>query len=270
MENDILYANKKGVYVLGNEQNIPGVLRTNELSATIRPDIRGLEESSVNKTASFYLDAKAYFSVSTGTGEPDKTMVFDRERGAWMNNWTVGVSQFEAFTDSSSKTHLLGIGATKIIEFNETFPDDEGTAFTWRYKSARLPLIKDWKRFAKLRKAFIRLRSAQGTINVTLSGIGKTSQLSAVGSASISPGASNTGIGWDLLANVQMGDTGGTPSFFSTESLIKYLRLSSASNVLRDIQWEVSGDSANDSCIIIGLITDSIETDYPLAIADMV
>lgn len=268
VENDVLYFNKKGVYVLGNEPNIPNVLRTNELSAGIRPDIEGL--SSTEKVAAYYQAGKAYFCVSTTTGEPDKIMVFDRERGAWMNNWTIGVSQLGDFTDSSNATHLLGIASDKLIEFSEAFSSDSGTAFTWRYKSARLPIVKDWKKFGKILRAYIRLRNAQGSIDITISGTGKESQLSSIASSTISPGASNSGLGWDLLASVQLGDTDGTPTFFAAESLIRYLRLASTSNVLRDIQWEVSGDSVGDSCVILGLMTDSVETEYPLSLSDMV
>jgi hypothetical protein len=268
VENDILYFNKKGVYVLGNEPNIPNVLRTNELSAGIRPDIQGL--SSIEKVAAHYQEGKAYFSVSSTTGEPDKIIVFDRERGAWVNNWTVGVSQLGDFTDSSNVTHLLGITETNLIEFSEGFQSDSGTAFTWRYKSARLPIVKDWKKFGKILRAYIRLRNAQGSIDITISGTGKTAQLASISSSTITPGASNTGIGWDLLGSVQIGDTDGVPTFFSVESLIKYLRLSSTSNVLRDIQWEVSGDSVGDSCVILGLMTDAIETDYPLSLSDQI
>lgn len=268
VENDVLYFNKKGVYVLGNEPNIPNVLRTNELSAAIRPDVRGF--SSPEKVAAYYKDAKAYFCVSSATGEPDKIIVFDRERGAWINNWTIGVSQLGEFTDSSGATHLLGIASTKLIEFSDSFNSDSGTAFTWRYKSPRLPVVKDWKKFGKVLRAYIRLRNASGNISVTLSGIGKTSQLSSIASATIAPGTSSSGIGWDILASVQLGDTSGTPRFFASESLIKYLRLASTSNVLRDIQWEVSGDSVGDTCVIIGLMADITETDFPLSLADMV
>lgn len=267
VENDVLYFNKKGVYVLGNEPNIPNVLRTNELSAGIRPDVRGF--SSPELVAAYYKDAKAYFCVSSTTGEPDKTIVFDRERGAWMNNWTFGVSQLGDFTDSSDVTHLLGIASDKLIEISDAFQSDSGTAFTWRYKSARLPIVKDWKKFGKALRAYVRLRNAQGSINITISGTGKTAQLSSVASSTITPGASNTGIGWDLLGSILIGDTDGVPTFFSVESLIKYLRLSNTSNVLRDIQWEVSGDSVGDSCTILGLMVDVVETDFPLSLDDM-
>lgn len=270
VENDVLSFNKKGIYVLGNEPNIPNVLRTNELSAGIRPDIRGLNESSSDKVCAYYKDAKAYFSVSSGSGEPDKIMVFDRERGAWMNNWTIGVSQFGEFTDSAGATHLLGIASDKLIEFSSAFESDSGTAFTWRYRSPRLPIVKDWKKFGKVLRAYIKLRGAVGEISVTLSGTGRTSQLSSVSSATIAPGASNTGLGWDLLGSVQMGSTEGVPTFFAAESLIKYLRLASTSNLLRDIQWEVSGDSVGDRCVITGLMIDAIETEYPLSLSDMV
>tara|TARA_R110000868_G_C10972640_1_gene770668 strand:- start:3765 stop:5738 length:1974 start_codon:yes stop_codon:yes gene_type:complete len=268
VENDILYFNKKGVYVLGNEPNIANVLRTNELSASIRPDIIAL--SSIDKVVAHYQEGKVYFCVSSTTGEPDKTIVFDRERSAWINNWSIGFSQIIDFTDSSNVTHLLGIHGDHIDEISSSFQADDGVAFTWRYKSPRLPIVKDWKKFGKVIRAYIRLRNAQGNIDITISGTGKTAQLSSIASSTITPGNSNTGIGWDLLGSVQVGDTDGVPTFFSVESLIKYLRLSSTSNVLRDIQWEVSGDSVGDSCVILGLMIDAVSTEYPLALSDQI
>lgn len=268
VENDVLFANKRGVYVLGNEPGIQGVLRTNELSAKIRPYWRALDGGSYDKIAAHYFDAKVFFAVSNASGEPDRIVVFDRERGAWIKDWTVGVSQFLEFTDSSNVTHFLGISDDRLVEFSENNDGDEGTAFTWRYTSPRIPVSEDWASFGKVRKAYIRVRNAVGDIDVTLKGTGKANQINNVGSATISPGNSNAGLGWDPLGSHQIGTSDGTPTTFATESLIKYITLTSTKNLLRDIQWEISGDSLNDQAIITGLLVEGFESSIPLPLSD--
>ena len=62
--------------------------------------------------------------------------------------------------------------------------------------------------------------------------------------------SSDTGIGWDLMGSVQIGDTFGFPSSFAQESLIKYI---SVDTMLRDIQFEISGDGVEDNAVIIGI-----------------
>jgi hypothetical protein len=69
VENDVLFFNKQGVYVLGNEPGVLQVLRTNELSAKIRPYILALDGGSVDKVAAHYYQAKVFFAVSNASGE---------------------------------------------------------------------------------------------------------------------------------------------------------------------------------------------------------
>ena len=270
MENDVIFSNKQGVFVLGNEPGVQGVLRTNELSANIRPYWRALDGGSYDKIAAHYFKAKAFIAVSNASGEPDRIVVFDRERTAWIKDWSVGVSQFLEFTDSSNVTHLLGISDDRLVEFSENFPGDEGTAFTWTYTSPRIPVSEDWATFGKVRKAYIRVRNAVGDISVTLKGTGKSNQVSNVGSATVSPGNSNAGLGWDPLGSHDIGTSAGTPTTFATESLIKYIQLTSTKNLLRDIQWEVSGDSLNDQAIITGLLVEGNESSIPLPLSDKI
>lgn len=48
-----------------------------------------------------------------------------------------------------------------------------------------------------------------------------------------------------------MGDTEGIPTTFSQESLIKFLKVN---KLLRDIQWQIEGNSALDRATITGLM----------------
>lgn len=268
--NDILFPNKQGVFVIGNAPNVEGVLQTQELSSAIRPDWRSLSGDSLDKIATYYYNARAYFAVPKSSGQPDTIYIFDRERAAWIKDWTLGVSQFLEFTDSSGTTHFLGIAATNLIEFDPVYESDSGTAFTWRYKSGRLSLDKEWHKFGRVYQAFIRLRNATGSVDVTLTGIGISNQYSTTGSSSITISGSNAGLGWDEFGAVMFGDTDGTPTVFASESLIKYLTIEHNKNIIRDIQWTVSGDSTNDRAVITGLAVAGKESNVPLALSDKI
>jgi len=260
VENDMFFVNKRGIYILGNEPNILDVLRTNELSAKIRPHLEGLDEASFDKSSAYYKDGKVFFALSSASGEPDEIMVFDRERGAWVGPWTVGVSQFGEYTSSDGVTHFLGIVSDKLVEISSSIENDQAAAFTWTYYSPRLPISKNWSRFGKVKKAYVKLRNASGSISVQLLGTGKTGQYTSVGTTTIDSGSSTSGIGWNQFGAVQFGDTAGTATAFAIEDLIRYVQIGNKNNLLRNIQWKVQGNSTGDKAVILGLLAEGVET----------
>lgn len=251
VENDVWMTNKNGATILGNEPGVLNVLRTNETSAKLRPYFRTLDAGSISKICSYYYDGKVFISVPTASGDPNKIIYFDRERLGWVKDWSIGVSQFGEFTDTDKTTHLLGSNGTKIIEFSSVYTDDDGTAFAWKYLSPRLPVAGDWTLFGKIKKAYVKLRNTQGSIDFSFAGTGKNRSFSTLKSGTITPGSSDSGIGWDLMGAFLMGSTSGTPSTFSDESLIRFLKIN---KLIRDMQWEVEGDAANDRAVITGLM----------------
>lgn len=254
VENDVLFLNPYAVQVLGNEPGVlSGVLRTNELSAKIRPDIRSLNAGSFDKSAAYYFEAKVFLAVSTASGEPDRIMVFDRERGAWLPKaFTIGVSGFLEYTDSGGTTHFLGIKGKHLVEFSQNYQGDEGAAFTWRYISPRIPVSEKWWEQANILRAYFRLREASGSIDVSVSGTSADSLISTVASASITLGSSSSGIGFDRMGTFRLGTTGGTPRLFASQSLVKYLNIPQTKRLVRDLQATISGDSLADRAVILG------------------
>lgn len=249
VENDIMFSNTKGVHVLGNEAGILDVLRTNELSSKIRPYWRSLPNTG--DRCAYYYDSKVLFSVrnSASLTAPNRTVVYDRERAAWIKDWSIGVSQFGEFTDSSNITHLLGIASNRLIEFSDNFEDDDGTPFTWRYTSPRFSVANSWAEFAKIKKALIRLRSVTGNITFELLGTGKDNTVNTLLTAIVTAENAGSGLGWDIMGNFKLGDTSGLPTALDT-SLIRYLIVN---KLLRDIQIKVYADEAGSRAVILGL-----------------
>ena len=253
VENDVIFPNKRGVQVLGNEPGILATLRTNEISAKIRPYFKNIPQGRFGQLAAYYYDAKIFLSLPVTDGDNDRIVVFDRERTAWLKDWTIGVRQFGEFTDANGDTHFLGSQATKLIEFNENFQGDDGVAFTPKYVSPRIPVSKDWTTFGRIKKAYVRLRNVTGTVKFQFSGTGKVGAAVALATGKIAPGLSDSGIGWDPIGTVKIGWTDGAPTTFASESLLRYLVIN---KLIRDFQYTIQTNGGiGDRFVLTGLMT---------------
>lgn len=255
VENDVFYWDE-GVRVLGNEPGVLNVLRTNELSSRIRTYVRGLREGGIDNIEAAYYDAKVFFSVPRNTTSPDRIIVYDRERLAWYVHWTVGVDQFLQYTDTTNTTRLLGVSGGKLIEFSENYETDSGTAFTTKYVSPRIQVNKDdFTQFAKIKRAYMRLRNTVGSVNITIAGTSKTKGISSLASRSISSESSETGTSWELLSYTQLSSSTGTPTTYASESLIKEIILN---KLVRDLQVTVSTSGSGDRFTLIGVLFEGL------------
>ncbi|GAH03645.1 unnamed protein product, partial [marine sediment metagenome] len=226
--NDILFPNKRGMHSLGPEKNFYGLLRTNELSSKIRPYWRALLGSYMSGVAGYFYDAKVFISVPVTGTTNSKTIVYDLERTNWAVDWTIGAKQFLEYTDTSGDTHFLYVHATdnKLIEISENIQGDLGEAFNTSYVSGRIPLSKLWKDFIKVNKAYIKLGSPTGTIDFEVSGTQTTAPFKSLKSVSITSQAlTNSGLGWDGLGSIQLGDSAGIPSNFSDSSDPRFVKV---------------------------------------------
>lgn len=247
--NNIWFTNRRGIFTLGPEKQYYGLLRTNELSSRIRPYIRNLIGSQIDKVCAYFYDAKVFFSVPTSSSGNNRIIYYDTERTNWVVDWSIGAKQFFEYTDSNKNTHFLyvPVNGTRLIELSPNIQGDLGEAFSTTYTSGRITLNKFWKDFLKLKRVFVKLGNPRGQINFEISGASKSEGFSSVGSATISPAASMTGMGFDLMGEVLMGNTGGVPSTFSDSADPRYIKVNKK---LRDIQFR--------------LTTSTIEADYTL------
>lgn len=262
--NDILFPNKRGVYSLGPEKNYYGILRTTELTAKIRPYWRSLIGSLMDNVCSYFYDAKVFFSVPTNSIGNSRTIVYDLERLNWTVEWSIGAKQFLEYTDTNGDTHFLYIpvGGSQLVELSENISGDLGSAFSTRYVSGRLPLSKLWKDFMKVKKVYIKLGNPRGSINFSVAGTQKSTAFSSLGTATITNATANSGLGWDLMGETQMGDTEGTPETFSDSSDPHFIKIRKK---LRDIQLTVSSDSYDTDYTLQGFIIEGnlIKTNPP-------
>jgi len=249
---DIFFFNKNGVMVLGNEPNYWGVLRTNELSARIRPIVRNIDDSNIDKVCAYTYDQKVFFSIPKATSGNNKIIYYDLEQTCWVGEWDIGVTMFMQFTDSNDTTRLLG-GSTsdgKMIEFSVAYPDDDGTAFSTSFKSPRFNIDKDWTKFAKVKKCFFKFNDLRGNIAVTVVGSGKTQDSTIQGTKTILTEPTNTGLGYDLMGTIKLGDSAGSPANFEYSSLTRYLSINKR---LKDLQFQITTNTSESEYVLVGL-----------------
>lgn len=253
--NDIMFPNKRGWYSLGPEKNYYGILRTNEISSRIRPYWRSLIGSQIGNVAAYFKDAKIFISITTTGTSNNRTIVYDLERLNWTVDWTIGAKQFLEYTTTGGVTKFLYVPPTgnKLIELSQDISGDLGAGFSTSYISGRWPLSKLFKDFLKVNKVYIKIGSPRGAITFEVLGTEKNKGFSGLASKTISPQYSLTGIGYDLMGNVKMGDTLGVPTFFSDTADQRNLKIRKK---LRDIQFRITTDSVNSDYTLLGLIIE--------------
>lgn len=253
--NDILFPNKRGVYSLGPEKNYYGILRTNELTAKIRPYWRSLFGNLMANVCAYFFDSKVFFSIPTTASGNSRTIVYDLERLNWTVEWTIAAKSFLEYTDTDGTTHFMYVptSGTRLIEMSENIQGDLGSAFSTQYVSGRLPLSKLWKDFMKVNKVYIKLGSPRGSLSFEVSGTQKSAPFSSLGAATITSTSANTGWGWDHWGSVLWGSTDGTPETFSDSSDPRFIQVRKK---LRDIQFSLSSNSYDSDYVLQGIIVE--------------
>ncbi len=253
--NDIMFPNRRGWFNLGPRQNYFGILRTEEISAKIRPYWKSLEGSKISGICSYFYDAKVFISVPTSTTGNTRMIILDTERNNWTVEWTIGAKQFLEYTDTTGTTHFLYVPLTgnKLIEIGENIQGDLGVAFTTDYTSGRYPLDKLWKEFARVDKVFIKLGNPRGVLNFEVSGSEKRGGFRGIESATITPQYSLSGLGYDPLGSVQLGDTNGDLSLFSDSADIRYVAVRKK---LRDVQFRLTTTTIDADYTLLGIILE--------------
>jgi hypothetical protein len=242
VENDLFFLNRDGLYVLGDEPNILNVLRTNELSAKIRPDVKNIGITVKNTACAFY----SSFMYGVSFDQNDKTYVYDRERLAFVGPWTINANIYLVYYDSNDDRKLL-FGATNepvVYEMSEDYQTDDGTSFECSMLTKREE-VKDWAGFKVLRQMYYLFDNVEGKINITLKAQDNFGEFKNIKSFTLESEIINSTSGWgyDLFGNTMFGDSEGDGS---VTALAKFYRWNQLNETIRNYQIEVSQNDAGN------------------------
>jgi hypothetical protein len=251
VDNDLLFLGRKGVYVLGYEPNITGdVLRTNELSAKIRPFFATLSYNDLHNATATYFDYKYILAFP----EARKVIIFDKERLAWMGPWstTFGINKFIKYVDEQGIERLLCADSDDgyVSEFSNVLSDDKGTAFGTVLKTKKDDM-GDFTIFKTINEALIGFRNIAGSVGTNIyiedrSGTNTT----AKSFTSVGPTMQITAAwGNDMWGSTEWGDTGNSVSSYAEETIKRALLYKTA----RYIQFEITTTGRSDNYELLGI-----------------
>lgn len=256
VENDLMFANRRGIYILRYEPQLLTILNANEISAKIRPFFEGLAEIDHTSSAAIYADKRYILSFPNAK----QSICFDRERLAFTGPWPTpfGINQWAKFVDTQGTERWIAADSTDeyVSEFSERLPDDKDQAINTLFKS-RKEDFGDWTLFKTINEIFMHFRSVRGTVDVNIYLEERSGTLTAARSFSVL-GANSTGTsGWgsDLFGNIQWGLTSGTTvTTYQDDSLKKAFIYKSS----RLFQVEVRTIGKTDNYELLGITAIAI------------
>lgn len=242
VENDLMFVNQRGVYILRYEPQLLNVINANELSAKIRPFFQGLSNADITSASAVYADKKYVVSFPNSK----QSIMYDRERLCFMGPWltTIGITQWGKFTDSTGVERWLTADANDnyITEFRTSYIDDKGTAMRTVFRS-RKEDFGAWEMFKTINELYMNFRNVQGSVNVNVYLEGRNGATILTKSFTITSSTGKSGFGQDQFGLPEFGTSNSNPAVSSTELPKK----SFLYKVARTMQIEIITTGNSDS-----------------------
>lgn len=250
VENDQFYFGRKGLYVVGYEPNFLNLIRTNEISARIRPYLSGLSAQDYKTACAFYVDNKYVLSFPLRK----ECIVYDRERGCWLGIWKLpfGISKLLKTIDSTgTERWIIGSNdSNQTYTFEPSIYSDNGTTINKTVRTKK-EFFDTWASLKTIKFLYFLFRNVTGqmTVNVLLED--RNGSVSTVKTFTITGSAiaGNTGWGIDTYGTQQWGESGGEV-VVATDEIKKWTPLFKQGTI---IQFEITTTAANSNFELLGI-----------------
>jgi hypothetical protein len=249
VENDIFFLSREGVYVLGYEPNIMAdVLRTNEISAKVRPFFDGLTIAQKQNASSAYFDSKFIISFPG----KEESIMYDRERLAWMGPWSFASRGWEIYYDSDNDENLVFCSTASALvgKVETTQGHDFGQAFNTVLRTKK-GAFKDWTQFKLIEDVFMNLRSVSGNVDVSIRTEERDGTVRTAKDFSVTDVGGNSGWGADMFGNTLWGDSeesGSTTG--SGDDVVKWANIN---KLARNLEVKVETDAVADDYQLLAI-----------------
>jgi hypothetical protein len=211
VENDIFYFGRKGLYVVGYEPNFLNIIRTNEISARIRPYLQLLSDDDYTSANAMYVDNKYILSFPNRK----EMIVYDRERGCFTGVWKMpfGISHMKKYVDGTgTERWVLGSSeSNQVYTFERSINSDNGTTIVKTLLTNK-EAFNSWSLLKILKLFYILFRNITGDVNVNIiiedrNGTTSTAKTFTISGAAVS---GRTGWGASKWGSVKWGMTKGS------------------------------------------------------------
>lgn len=202
VENDIYFLSRRGVYVLGNEENFYTAIRTNELSARVRPTINAIQPAGYELCNAIYHNDRYILAAPVGSDTVNRTIPYDRRYQAWSLWDKIAPRDMLTFIDNDNAEHFYFIqdqAGTGVKEQVSGLYNDDGDAISAYWESGALDgdAIDITKRFVDVG---IVLRQLTGILDIVIYADGEE-----IVKDTIIDGSTNGGYGADMIGDAWIG-----------------------------------------------------------------
>lgn len=252
VDNDLIFLSRKGYYVLGTEAQFFDQLRTNELSIRIKPYIKAMTASRLNRATSIWHDNVYYSAVPTGNSiTNDKCFTYHRQYTAWLQSQNINANAFTQYispTTSEEELYYADDVLPQVWKQTTGYLDNASAiSMYWESKAYDFGTFDVQKRFVDVTLLFRQLSGAvKVTITIDGNRITKTYNI---------PGQSFAGgLGRGLLGRASLGgkyEAGVMGTTNTTVTTNIPIRLNVGENG-RTIKIRVENSNANESFTLLG------------------
>lgn len=249
VENDTFYFGRNGLYVTGYEPNFLNIIRTNEVSARIRPYLELLNDDDYTTACSMYVNQKYLLSFPNRK----EIMVYDRERGCFAGLWKLpfGIQKMIKYTDGSgTERWVIGTDTNQTYTFESSVNSDDGTTITKTLRTNK-EQFGVWSALKIIRLFYILFTKITGDVNVNILTEDRNGATTTVKTFTVSGSAvaGNSGWGANLWGDTQWGLTQGE-IVIAGDELYKWGQLFKTARVM---QIEVSCTAANSNFELLNI-----------------
>lgn len=248
VENDTFYFGRKGLYTVGQEPNFLSQIRTNELSARIRPYVQSLSDTDFKEAVAGYIDNKYLLSFPT----KKETIMYDRERACFMGPWKTpwGITKWLRYFDPDGAERWLAATTEGpyVREFSSSYISDSGTAINKTLRT-RKEDMGDWSVMKVTKLFYVLFRNVRGSVEVNIRLEERTGNTVTTKSFSLTSDLGAGGWGNDLYGDQQWGQTDATVTL-TGEELVRWSQIYKQARV---IQVEVTSVATNSNFEFLGV-----------------
>ncbi len=247
VENDSYSFGRKGLYSTGQEPQYLNQIRTNEITARIRPYVQSLSDTDFREAVAFYADYKYIISFPTRK----ETMVYDRQRMCFYGPWKTpfGITKWLRYFDpSGQEVWLAGCDDGYVRDFNPSYTTDSGTIISQVLRT-RKEDMGSWNMMKMLKFIYYLFKNVRGQVNVNLLLEGRDGNTTVAKTATITTSLSDSGWGSDEWGSIEWGDSQGTATLSGDE----FARYANIYKQFRVMQVEVVCNSANSRFELLGI-----------------
>lgn len=255
VDNDVFFLSRTGVYVLGNEPNYFSAIRTNELSARIKPTINTVTPANLYRSACIFSDTTYHLSLASGgTTSNNIVATYDKNYLGWSYHNHIHANSWTEFIDSGNVKHLYYASddEAQVYEVVSGTYAANGAAISAYIESKVYDanLFDIYKRWIDIRILF---RQVVGTITIKIytddGSLLKTSTISS--STNIGGTMGTNELGMELLGGTGVASTG----IVSTNNIPYSIKVNTKS---RTLKIRIENNNVNETFSALGWVLSFI------------